>query len=64
MTPAQLALKWCYSRPHVASTIIGATSMDQLRENIDAFFLDDLPEGCLDAVADVYSRYRDPSKTS
>ena len=64
VTPAQLALKWCYSRPHVASTIIGATSMDQLRENIDAFFLDDLPEGCLDAVADVYSRYRDPSKTS
>ena len=64
LTPAQLALKWCYSRPHVASTLIGATSMDQLRENIDAFFLDELPEDCLDAVADVYSRYRDPSKTS
>ena len=63
MTPAQLALKWCYTRPHVASTIIGATTMDQLRENIDAYFLADLGEECELAVEDVYKRYRDPSKT-
>ena len=62
LSPAELALKWCYSRPHVASTIIGATSEAQLRENIDAYFLEDLSEGCLDAVADIYRRYRDPSK--
>jgi aryl-alcohol dehydrogenase-like predicted oxidoreductase len=37
MTPAQLALAWCYSRWFVASTIIGATSLAQLKENIDAF---------------------------
>jgi aryl-alcohol dehydrogenase-like predicted oxidoreductase len=36
MTPAQMALAWCYSRWFVASTIIGATSMAQLKENIDA----------------------------
>ena len=46
----------------LASTIIGATSEAQLRENIDAYFLEDLSEGCLDAVADIYRRYRDPSK--
>ncbi len=36
MTPAALALAWCYSRWFVASTIIGATSLAQLKENIDA----------------------------
>lgn len=37
LTPAQLALAWCYSRWFVASTIIGATTLAQLKENIDAF---------------------------
>ena len=37
MTPAELALAWCYSRWFVASTIIGATNLAQLKENIDAF---------------------------
>ena len=37
MTPTQLALAWCYSRWFVAATIIGATSLAQLAENIDAF---------------------------
>ncbi len=37
ITPAQLALAWCHSRWFVASTIIGATNLVQLKENIDAF---------------------------
>ncbi|HEY0491677.1 MAG TPA: aldo/keto reductase, partial [Telluria sp.] len=36
MTPAQMSLAWCYSRWFVASTIIGATTLEQLKENIDA----------------------------
>jgi aryl-alcohol dehydrogenase-like predicted oxidoreductase len=36
MTPAQLALAWCYTRWFVGSTIIGATTLAQLKENIDA----------------------------
>ena len=36
LTPAQMALAWCYSRWFVGSTIIGATSLAQLKENIDA----------------------------
>lgn len=63
LTPSQLALKWCYTRPHVASTIIGATSVEQLKENIEAFHVE-LPEAALDDIGDVYRRYRDPSKTS
>ncbi len=31
LTPTQLALAWCKSRWFVASTIIGATTMDQLK---------------------------------
>lgn len=37
LTPIQLALKFVDSRPFVTSSIIGATTMDQLRENIAAF---------------------------
>jgi len=37
LTPAQLALSFVYHRWFVASTIIGATNMLQLKENIDAW---------------------------
>lgn len=36
MTPAQLSLAWCYSRWFIDATIIGATQMSHLQENIDA----------------------------
>jgi len=37
LTPAQLALRFVYYRWFVTSTIIGATTMQQLKDNIDAF---------------------------
>lgn len=37
MSLVQLALKFIDQRPFVAATIIGATTMDQLRENMAAF---------------------------
>lgn len=37
LTPVQLALKFIDSRPFVTSSIIGATTMNQLRENLAAF---------------------------
>jgi len=37
LTPAQLALAWCQQVDGVSSTIIGATSLKQLKENIQAF---------------------------
>lgn len=48
MTCAQLALAWCDQVDGVTSTIIGATSMEQLQDNMDAFDLvlsDDLKQG-------------------
>jgi aryl-alcohol dehydrogenase-like predicted oxidoreductase len=40
ITPAQLALAWCKQVDGVTSTIIGATTMSQLKENIDAFAIE------------------------
>ncbi|MDH3353836.1 MAG: aldo/keto reductase [Chromatiales bacterium] len=37
LTPSQLALAWCAQVDGVTSTIIGATSTAQLKEDIDAF---------------------------
>ena len=39
LSPSQLALAWCDQLDGVTSTIIGATSMAQLKENIAAFEL-------------------------
>lgn len=36
MTPAQLALAFCLKGPHVASVLFGATTEDQIKENIGA----------------------------
>ncbi|KAI0565215.1 NADP-dependent oxidoreductase [Gracilaria domingensis] len=63
LTLTQLSLAWCKSRWFVASTIIGATSIKQLEENLDAFSVD-LDPAVIEAVEKVYMRYRDPSKTS
>lgn len=35
--PTQLAIKFCDTRPFMTSTIIGATSMEQLKTCVDAF---------------------------
>lgn len=40
IAPEALALKFCDTRPFVTSTLIGATSMEQLQANIAAFDLD------------------------
>lgn len=37
LDPAQLAIKFCDTRPFTTSTIIGATTMEQLKICIDAF---------------------------
>ncbi len=37
LTPAQMALAFCYTRWSVASTIIGVTSLAQLDEDLDAY---------------------------
>jgi aryl-alcohol dehydrogenase-like predicted oxidoreductase len=59
ITAAQLALAWCNQVDGVASTIIGATSMVQLKENIDAFNIQ-LSTQTLDEIAHVYQQFPVP----
>jgi aryl-alcohol dehydrogenase-like predicted oxidoreductase len=59
MSVATLALAWCRSRWFVASTIVGATDMDQLKENLDAFTVT-LDEGTLKAIDEVHIANKDP----
>ncbi|PHR91822.1 MAG: aldo/keto reductase [Robiginitomaculum sp.] len=59
ITPIQLALKFTDSRPFTTSTIIGATTMAQLKDDIDAFDLDWTDE--IDAaVHELHVRLRSP----
>lgn len=63
LTPTELALSWVYNQPHVASTIIGATSTKQLRENLDSYAKKDIVVGdVITDIENVYKRYRDPSR--
>jgi len=39
LDPAQMALAFCRTRPFMTATIIGATSMEQLKSDIQAFAL-------------------------
>ena len=61
MSPAELALSWCYHNKLVASTIIGATSMEQLEENLQAYDLK-LSDDILDEIGLIYKKYTDPTK--
>lgn len=59
---AMLALAWCRSRWYVGSTIIGATKMNQLKENIDAFDEDlTLSKEVLAKIDAVHLRQKDPA---
>lgn len=61
MSPTQMALAWCYHREHVASTIIGATTLDQLKEDIEAYDIR-LNDEVLEGINKVYKKYTDPTK--
>lgn len=59
ITPAQLALGWCDQVDGVSSTIIGATSLSQLKEDMAAFELV-LSEEALKDIMTVFKEYPVP----
>ncbi|MDE1914918.1 MAG: aldo/keto reductase [Sphingomonadales bacterium] len=59
LTPVQLALGFVYSRAFVTSSIIGATSLEQLKDNI-AGSMTPLPEGAFEAIQAVQRVLPDP----
>ncbi len=58
LTPAALALAFVRSRPFVASTIVGATTLQQLRENLQEVELD---AEVLNGIAAIHLRYFNPA---
>ncbi|MEE9333866.1 MAG: aldo/keto reductase [Granulosicoccaceae bacterium] len=53
LDPAQMALAFCTSRPFMTSTIIGATTMEQLATNVGAADIT-LTDEVMNAIGDVY----------
>lgn len=60
LTPTQFALKFVESRAFVTSNIIGATSLDQLKENIDAHEIE-WTEDMESEAARLHETYRCPA---
>ncbi|MCG8599923.1 MAG: NADP(H)-dependent aldo-keto reductase [Verrucomicrobiales bacterium] len=56
---AQMSLAWINQRHHVASNLIGATTMEQLKSNIDSVNVE-LPGEVRKAIDTVHSRYPNP----
>ena len=59
LNPAQMAIAFCNQRPFVTSSIIGATSIEQLAVDIAAADLE-LDQQVLDDIQSVYRRYPVP----
>lgn len=60
LSPARLALAFVRSRWFVTSTIIGATSLEQLKENLDSLIIV-LNDEILEELDAVHSRYPNPA---
>ncbi|AKJ29388.1 NADP(H)-dependent aldo-keto reductase [Caldimonas brevitalea] len=58
--PAQGALAFVNSREFVTSTLIGATTVEQLRQNIASIDLT-LPQEVLDGIEAIHARYPNPA---
>lgn len=65
LTPVQLALNFVRDRPFVTSSIIGATSLEQLKEDMDAFLTTERPltAEIMAGIETIFKRYKDPAMT-
>ncbi|KAI5649569.1 hypothetical protein M9H77_35574 [Catharanthus roseus] len=63
LTPVELALAFVRDRPFVTSSIIGATSADQIKQDIDAVLSVErpLPSELMDEIEIIFKDYKDPS---
>jgi len=59
LSPAQLALAFVNRQPFVTSNLIGATTMEQLRENIASVDIE-LPDSALEGIEAIHARYTYP----
>jgi aryl-alcohol dehydrogenase-like predicted oxidoreductase len=62
LTLAQLSLAWCYTRPFVTSTVIGASSVAQLKDNLFALNCPITNEMEEDIAALYRNKHREPTQ--
>ena len=60
LDPAQMALAYVNSRAFLTSTIIGATTMQQLRSNVESIDLS-LSDEVVTAIEDIHQTHANPS---
>lgn len=60
ISPTHLALAWVNQRPFVTSNLIGATNLQQLKENIDSVDVELSPE-LLQAIDQIHVRHPNPA---
>lgn len=60
LSPATMALAFVNQQPFVNSNLIGATTLEQLKENIDSVEVK-LNKEVLDAIQGIHSRYPNPA---
>ena len=60
LDPAQMALAFVNSRPFLTSNIIGATSMEQLKNNIESINVK-LPKKIIKAIETIHEKIPNPS---
>ncbi|HKJ70442.1 MAG TPA: NADP(H)-dependent aldo-keto reductase [Gammaproteobacteria bacterium] len=60
LDPAQMALAFCRQQPFTASTIIGATSLEQLEADLDSAEVT-LDDDLLARIDDIHRQYTDPA---
>lgn len=60
LDPAQMALAFVRQQPFVASTLLGATTLKQLKSNIDSFEVV-LEEDVLQALEEIHTRFTIPA---
>ena len=59
LSPTQLALAWVNSRPFLTSNIIGATTLEQLAEDIDSIEIG-LSDELVEAIEAIHRRHPNP----
>jgi aryl-alcohol dehydrogenase-like predicted oxidoreductase len=60
LTPAQMALAFVNTRPFIVSNLVGATSLVQLKENIDSLNVT-LSDDVLAEIDAIHLKYPNPA---
>jgi aryl-alcohol dehydrogenase-like predicted oxidoreductase len=60
-TTGRLALAWCLKNPHVSTVILGASRVEQLRDNLPALeLLPKITEDVIASIDDILGNKPDP----